>query len=441
MCQVQMLRVLVTRRLTAAVEDIFAVLERTIAEYEGELSRTKEENERQRQLLDAVFKKPQVVFHRTDVYELTGRQKECLPKSQGGNSALKHPQPPPVKEEGPHPLHCKEEEEGERLLGQEEADLTKFPLTVVTVETEDHEDKPPESSQLHPSPNVQQLIGHQEEPLSQLLEVSSRFKQEEPQPPHIKEEDEKLCITQERECLLGQEEADLTNFPLTVVSVKTEDHEDKPPESSQLHHSPSEEKREVEPPSSSSPQHMTTEDDGDHSGGSQVDNLLAPLSDSDDSTSHVNVNMESHMKTHTEKKPFSCSVCGQIFSRKGSIQIHMRTHTGEKPFICSVCAKGFVTNSDLTRHMRTHTGEKPFICSNCGKTFSRKGMMQLHMRTHTGEKPFICSICGKRFSRKGIMMSHMRTHTGEKPFSCPVCGKILSHKRNMQRHMRTHAGE
>ncbi|XP_061749201.1 uncharacterized protein LOC133547602 isoform X3 [Nerophis ophidion] len=63
--------------------------------------------------------------------------------------------------------------------------------------------------------------------------------QEDPQPPHIKEEEEEVWISQEGECLLWQEEADVSKFPLTVVSVKTEEHEDKPPESSQLHHSPS----------------------------------------------------------------------------------------------------------------------------------------------------------------------------------------------------------
>ncbi|XP_061746804.1 uncharacterized protein LOC133545337 isoform X3 [Nerophis ophidion] len=62
--------------------------------------------------------------------------------------------------------------------------------------------------------------------------------QEDPQPPHIKEEKEDLWVTQEEAFVPGQEEADLTKFPLTVVSVKTEEHEDKPPESSQLHHSP-----------------------------------------------------------------------------------------------------------------------------------------------------------------------------------------------------------
>ncbi|XP_061838657.1 uncharacterized protein [Nerophis lumbriciformis] len=115
--------------------------ERTIAEYEEELCPTKEENE-----VDAVFKKHQVVTHRTDVQ-----------------------QPPHIKEEDLHPLFLKEEDA---------------------------------------------------------------------EPSHIKEEEKEVWITQEEECLLGQEGADLTKFPLTVVSVKTEDHEDKPPESSQLHHSP-----------------------------------------------------------------------------------------------------------------------------------------------------------------------------------------------------------
>ncbi|XP_061746931.1 uncharacterized protein LOC133545398 isoform X7 [Nerophis ophidion] len=160
--------------------------ERTIAKYEEELCPTKEEKKPRHQ-------KHQVVLHRTDIRQLIEHQ---------------------------------EEEEGECPVGQEEADLCKFPLTVVSVKTEEHEDKPPESSQLHHSPNIQQPPHIKEE-------------EEDPKPPHIKEEEEEVWITQEEECLLGQEEADLSKFPLTVVFVKTEEHEDKPPESSQLHHSPS----------------------------------------------------------------------------------------------------------------------------------------------------------------------------------------------------------
>nr|XP_057926638.1 uncharacterized protein LOC131128091 isoform X2 [Doryrhamphus excisus] len=76
--------------------------------------------------------------------------------------------------------------------------------------------------------DVQQPIGHQYELPTQQRVWSSAFKQEKTQPPHVREEEEELWIIQERECLLEPEEADVTKLPLTGVSVKTEDLEDKP---------------------------------------------------------------------------------------------------------------------------------------------------------------------------------------------------------------------
>lgn len=63
MSKVEMLRVLVSGRLSAAVEEIFGLFERTIAEYEEQLCHSKQENERQRKLLDAVLK-PEVRLNR-----------------------------------------------------------------------------------------------------------------------------------------------------------------------------------------------------------------------------------------------------------------------------------------------------------------------------------------------------------------------------------------
>ena len=51
----QTLRALVNERLTAAAQEIFALFERTIAEYEEELCRSKEENQRKQELLDSVL--------------------------------------------------------------------------------------------------------------------------------------------------------------------------------------------------------------------------------------------------------------------------------------------------------------------------------------------------------------------------------------------------
>ncbi|XP_054631017.1 oocyte zinc finger protein XlCOF22-like [Dunckerocampus dactyliophorus] len=406
-------------------------------------------------------KKPQNADN--DVQQLIGPQEKCCSQPLGRSATL--------KQEDPQPPHIKEEEEElwttqerECVLGPEEADLTKLPLTGVSVKTEDHEDKPPESLHWLCPSDVQQLIGQQEEHPTRPQGWSSTLKQEDPQPPQVKKEEEELWITQDAESLLEPEEADLTKLPLTGVSVKTEDHEDKPPECSQLHHSPSEENRGAETPSSRSSQHMTTEADGDHCGGSQADNLLAPLSDSDDTTSHSpehenwddtqeplssDSDCEGAMRTHTDKhsekktdkRCFSCSACDKIFSYKHHLTQHMLTHTGEKPFCCSVCAKSFSLKGNLTRHMVTHTGEEPFSCSVCAKSFSLKCYLTRHMLTHTVEKPCCCSVCGQRFSLKEQMVLHMRIHTGEKPFSCSVCGKNYSFRSTLNYHMLKHTGE
>ncbi|XP_054630194.1 tigger transposable element-derived protein 4-like isoform X2 [Dunckerocampus dactyliophorus] len=121
-------------------------------------------------------------------------------------------------------------------------------------------------------------MGRQECP-PQWQGRSSTFEQEDPQPPRVKEEPEEFWTTQEGECLLRPAEADLTTLPLTGVSVKTEDQEDKPPESSQLHHS-----------------HMTTKaEDGGH-----------PL------------------KSHTGTKPFECAKRQAVKSHGGRNQLSLQ---------------------------------------------------------------------------------------------------------------------
>ncbi|XP_070398540.1 uncharacterized protein [Nothobranchius furzeri] len=152
-------------------------------------------------------------------------------------------------------------------------------------------------------------------------------------------------------------------------------------------------------------------------------------------------NLNSHMRVHTRQKPFACELCGQRFSQKSNLNSHMRVHTGQKPFACELCGQGFSQKSNLNSHMRFHTRQKPFACELCGQRFDRKNTLNIHMRVHTGQKPFACELCEQRFSQKSNLNSHMMVHTGQKPFVCELCGKRYSRKETLKIHMRVHTGQ
>uniref|UniRef100_A0A672ZGK7 C2H2-type domain-containing protein n=1 Tax=Sphaeramia orbicularis TaxID=375764 RepID=A0A672ZGK7_9TELE len=432
--KVQILRSLVEQRLTAAAEEIFGLFERTIAEYEEELCRTKEENQRQRQILDCVWN-PRVLLHKTDIQQHLVVKEEVPPEQQEWNPTVEQEEPEP------EPPHIKEEQE--ELWTSQEFNITKFPSTSV-VKCED------------------------EVKCSQLNQIHIDVNKEEANKVDCGGSEPASSFHPHRHL---QTKADEQNED----SEETEDSD----EDQTLNHTP-----ESKLPTNGSTQQMKTETDGDDGGGSDSDINLVSMESVKRRTFVSKSLLEEHMDTHTgqklvgsseceatfsekknmtqetnsprdmmrkndltrsdvgcEKKRYHCSVCSKTFARKSYLEIHMRNHTGENPFICSLCGSTFTSKSTLRSHMMLHTGEKPFKCSLCHKCFRRRSEVKRHMRIHTGERPFSCSECSKRFSQKIDWECHMMHHTGEKPFSCSECNKRFTRKAALQRHMMLHTGE
>nr|XP_057915481.1 zinc finger protein 771-like [Doryrhamphus excisus] len=365
----KMLKELVKERLMAAADEIFQLFEKAISSYEEELCRTREEKERLCQQMSNNVGQTRTVLHFEDVQKMTS-----------------------------HRLHVKEEEdklwtnqEGECLLRLEETDLTKLPLTVVYVKPEN---KPLESSQLHPS----ESDGNH----NLLAPGSNNDDTQEPSSSDANSEIDLRAQLNNKDSECSKNETEKKRLVCLVCG-------------------------ESFPNNSALTRHART-----HTGEKPFRCSVCGKTFSQKS------HMVKHTRTHTGEKPFSCSVCRQRFSQKSNIISHMRTHTGEKPFVCSVCGRRFSEKSNIVTHMRTHTGEKPFSCSLCGKTFAERVSMTKHMRTHTGEKPYVCSICDKSFTQKVNMTTHMKTHSGEKPYTCSVCDRRFSNKVNMVKHENTH---
>ncbi|KAL3065008.1 hypothetical protein OYC64_001114 [Pagothenia borchgrevinki] len=199
--------------------------------------------------------------------------------------------------------------------------------------------------------------------------------QEDPEPPpHIKDEQEELWISQEGEQLQGLEEADITKSTFTSVPVKSEDDEEKP-QSSQLH------QRQTE--------HLETEADGEDCGGpeparnSDPERHLQP--ETDDS-------VDSDFWKETREHP-----SGLNMLKNNEIT---DSDSGNKALSFPGAESDDSVDSDFWKDNRKPQSASP--CLNENQVAESK----------TFRKPYSCPDCGKRFPHNASLKSHMKLHTG-----------------------------
>ncbi|XP_061834032.1 uncharacterized protein [Nerophis lumbriciformis] len=390
MCEFEKARMLIEQRLNVTAEELFGMLEITVAEYEEELSRTMEENRRLQELLDAVIK-PRVLLHRADVQQMSAQSQEIpSEKLEWSPTVGKTEREPPHFQEEDEQFQGlevqSEESRGAELLTQHiteadgehcddvksEPDGIFAPLSdlngMMSGSSEsDHGDdaqKPSENIKnskedtrhhSHGSNLTTHMRTHAGAKLFTCLVCAKRFSLEQNMMLHMR----KHIGEKPFACPVCRKRFYTKDCMTTHMGTHVE----------------------IKFPSALRPKNSTQK-------------------------SYV----IEHMRTATVEKRFTCSVCRKTFSEKHNMSKHVRAHTEGKKFPCSLCSKTFTYKSNATVHMRTHTGEKPFTCSVCRRSFSTKYNMTKHMTTHKEEKQFSCSICPKRFPQKTSAIAHMRTH-------------------------------
>ncbi|XP_055726080.1 zinc finger and SCAN domain-containing protein 5B-like isoform X1 [Salvelinus fontinalis] len=302
-----------------------AAVEKTVSEYQEEISRSKEEIERLRRLLDLAFK-PDKKLHIADSQQLT--LPEDIPPEQQDWS-------PSPGQEDPEPTQIKEEQEEfgtsqeeEQLQGLE-SDIKEFIFTLPCVKSEYDQDPQPVYL-----------------PQTQTMENRER----DSLPTKTTEQDIKTEPNGEG-CSASEPTSD--SQPLSAVH-----------------------------PDCSAAQIGNSESDNGVDCGGLMSGLQpfkskrtwtkkgqsSQISTRVDKASELKV----PLKAHTGERQHRCPVCSKYFLKTSNLKIHQRIHTGEK--------------SIHTGENSFHTGEKPYQCKDCGKCFIRMGNLTEHMRIHTGQK-------------------------------------------------------
>ncbi|CDQ65383.1 zinc finger protein 329 [Oncorhynchus mykiss] len=323
MSKLQLLNTFLTERLTAAAVEIFGAVEKTITEYQEEISRSKEEIDRlQRQL--HIVTQPKIKLHKADTQQLILPVPEEVPLEQ---QHCEQEWTPGLVQEDSDPTQIKEEQEELRTNQEEEqlqgleSDTNILTCSPPFVKSDCDQDDPHKSSQLY---HIQTVENRERDslPTSTIEEIKIEPDEEDYRVSEPTSDSQTLSVvtpyssvsTLNMNQLIGNAESDKP-FQCNVCGKFL--------------------KREK--------------------------SLIV------------------HMMGHAGEKPFTCPLCNKGFVAVGTLKTHLKLHTGERPHRCHVCGRCFKLKGALTEHMRIHTGEKPFSCHDCGKCFSRTNALTNHM--------------------------------------------------------------
>uniref|UniRef100_A0A3B4WS73 Zinc finger protein 14-like n=1 Tax=Seriola lalandi dorsalis TaxID=1841481 RepID=A0A3B4WS73_SERLL len=130
----------------------------------------------------------------------------------------------------------------------------------------------------------------------------------------------------------------------------------------------------------------------------------------------------------------NCGLCGKYFARRVDMDRHMKSHSEDRPYKCSFCEKKFKNPYVLKRH------QKEICKSRELKKPKRKETQRPNPQppSEGSTEGKICPICSRILPCTADIAKHLRSHSEERPFICVTCEKGFKYKDTLKKHQIIH---
>ncbi|XP_057696315.1 zinc finger protein Xfin-like [Corythoichthys intestinalis] len=149
-----------------------------------------------------------------------------------------------------------------------------------------------------------------------------------------------------------------------------------------------------------------------------------------------------------DPKKFPCDKCDKNFVRKEDLDEHLKQHSGaansKNP---GVLQKFYTVKMPTSGSLAQPNGERredpqsepeslfaPLSFSDMTADSSDD-----ETSSRDGKERFACTQCQKTFGTQARLQNHLATHTKDRPFACQVCDKKYSRAGDLTKHVRLHA--
>ncbi|XP_068442084.1 zinc finger protein 11-like isoform X2 [Clinocottus analis] len=138
----------------------------------------------------------------------------------------------------------------------------------------------------------------------------------------------------------------------------------------------------------------------------------------------------------------NCGLCGKYFGRRVDMERHMRSHSEDRPYNCCFCEKKFKNPYVLKRHQQE-------ICKSRELKRPKKRDAQRSSPRPPPPAPppegstegKVCPICSRILPCTADIAKHLRSHTEERPFICVACEKGFKYRDTLKKHQIIHGHE